>query len=335
MSNFQLVLTTIAGSNNKILKTIAAQASSHKIPFIIIGDRKSPRDFKLNGADFYSIEAQLQLDFKLSKILPENHYARKNIGYLIAIREGAEIIVETDDDNLPYESFWLPRKLKAENVRVIENSGWVNVYGFFTDKKIWPRGFPLEFVNHSKPDTNVIKIVETPIQQGLADENPDVDAVYRMTGDLPVKFEQRQPVALGKSSFSPFNSQNTTWFRKSFPLLYLPSYCSFRMTDIWRSFVASRIAQEYGWYILFHNATVYQERNEHNLLKDFEMEVPGYLNNSRIMDALLETDLCSDEQSIFENLMRSYKTLIRGKWIGEKELYLLNAWIEDLIKLGL
>ncbi len=336
MSNFTLVITSIALAENKVLQLYSSEAKRRNVSLILIGDRKSPENFSLTGAEFYAIEQQKKLPFKLAKALPENHYARKNIGYLIAIQNGAEVIVETDDDNLPYESFWQPRKLTVENARVIENKGWINIYSYFTDKKIWPRGFPLEYVNQPQAaEEDSINTIKAPIQQGLADENPDVDAVYRMTGDLPVKFEQKQPVALGRGSFSPFNSQNTTWFRQAFPLLYLPSYCSFRMTDIWRSFVASRIAQEYGWFILFHSSTVFQERNEHNLLRDFEQEIPGYLNNARIMEALLETDLCSDEQSIFENLMRLYETLVHGRWIEEKELHLLEAWIDDLIKLGL
>lgn len=84
--------------------------------------------------------------------------------------------------------------------------------------------------------------VECPIQQGLADNNPDVDAIYRLILPFPTIFRKGRKVALGNNSWSPFNSQNTTWWKKAFPLLYLPSYCSFRMTDIWRSFVAQRIA---------------------------------------------------------------------------------------------
>ncbi|MBV5271274.1 MAG: DUF288 domain-containing protein, partial [Afipia sp.] len=79
--------------------------------------------------------------------------------------------------------------------------------------------------------------------------NPDVDAIYRLTLPLPQSFREEQPVALGRNVWCPFNSQNTTWWKEAAPLLYLPSFCSFRMTDIWRSFVAQRIAWENGWHI--------------------------------------------------------------------------------------
>ena len=158
--------------------------------------------------------------------------------------------------------------------------------------------------------------INTPIIQGLADENPDVDAAYRMTQKLPVMFAKDSPVALAEGCWSPFNSQNTAWKKEAFPLLYLPSHCSFRMTDIWRSFIAQRIAWTCGWYILFHSPDVRQERNQHNLLKDFEDEISGYLNNARIRGMLEDLDLKSGKENIPENLVRCYRMMTENKQIG-------------------
>jgi hypothetical protein len=69
---------------------------------IIVGDRKTPADFDLPGADYLSVERQHDLFGELASIIPLNHYARKNLGYLYAMRQGAELIAETDDDNIPY-----------------------------------------------------------------------------------------------------------------------------------------------------------------------------------------------------------------------------------------
>ena len=155
------------------------------------------------------------------------------------------------------------------------------MFKFFSDALIWPRGFPLEHIQTSKNiEDGLEQTIVSPIHQGLADLNPDVDAVYRLVKTLPQSFSQNAPIALGEGSWSPFNSQNTTWFKDAFPLLYIPSYCSFRMCDIWRSFVALRICCANDWPVLFHAATVYQERNEHDLLRDFRDEIEGYLHNS-------------------------------------------------------
>lgn len=321
---------------NKSLRKLAQGAKANDWDFIIVGDSVSPRDFFLEGADFYDMEAQKHLELKLAPLCPERHYTRKNLGYLIAIGNGSEIIIETDDDNIPNPDFWLSRE-KITDVNSVTGSGWANIYNLFTDIKVWPRGLPLENVL-SKKDLFISREIHKtncPIQQGLADENPDVDAIFRMTQELPVNFDKKKhPFKLQKGLWCPFNSQNTTWFQEAFPLLYLPSFCTFRMTDIWRSFVAQRIAWECGWEILFHNATVYQERNEHNLLKDFEQEVPGYLLNNKIKNILESLSLKAGSENIPDNLLTCYEKLIEQSVITDsKELILLTAWLEDINKL--
>jgi hypothetical protein len=102
------------------------------------------------------------------------------------------------------------------------------------------------------------------------------------------------------------------------------------MTDIWRSFIAQRIAWECNWQLTFHDATVLQERNEHNLLADFQQEVPGYLLNNKIKNVLDETSLRSGVDHIGHNLLECYKALIKENIISRDELNLLNAWLTDL-----
>lgn len=322
-----LIVTSIS-SPNAALKMFADGCIKRNIDFIVIGDTKSPTGFKLEGCKFYSIEEQRKLNFSLARILPEKHYSRKNIGYLLAANQ--DVILESDDDNFPREEFWQPRSTLAVSDS-LQNNGWTNVYGYFSEEKVWPRGFPLEHLSLPLNDLqNPVEELFSPIQQGLADENPDVDAVYRMTMKLPIDFNRRMPIALGKNSWCPFNSQNTTWFKVAFPLLYLPSYCSFRMTDIWRSFIAQRIAWTCDWPVLFHNATVWQERNEHSLLKDFEDEVPGYLNNFNICSMLENLDLKNGESNMAENIIRCYKMLTDNNFIGKQEMPLVEAWLKDL-----
>ena len=147
---------------------------------------------------------------------------------------------------------------------------------------------------------------------------------------LPLDFDRRPGVILGAGAWCPFNSQNTTWFPEAFPLLYLPFHCSFRMTDIWRSFVAQRICWENGWNILFHAPTVYQDRNVHDLMRDFTDELPGYLNNARIRRELERLDLTSGAEALGANLLKSYEALVKLDLIGAAEIPLVEAWIGDL-----
>ena len=281
-----LVVTTIAAPN-QALRLLADGARQIGWDFIVVGDGKSPIDFELQGCRHFSVAAQLETGFSSADACPLNRYARKNIGYLLAARDGAQCIIETDDDNIPRPAFFSLRSRRC-TVPISLGAGWVNVYRWFTDANIWPRGLPLDAVH--TPNIQLTRLttdeVDCPIQQGLADGDPDVDAIYRMLLPLPQSFRTDVRVALGTNSWSPFNSQNTTWWRDAFPLLYLPAYCSFRMTDIWRSFVAQRIAWENGWSVLFHEATLLQQRNQHNLMTDFEEEISGYRHNRRIGSAL-------------------------------------------------
>jgi hypothetical protein len=328
-----LIITSIASPDNKVLNVFANECFSKNVGFIVVGDKKSPSDFKLNRCDFYGIERQRDLPFALAKSLPIQKYSRKNIGYLVAIAQGAEIIIETDDDNFPVYDFWNKRVCDVHAFPLI-NKGWVNVYRLFSKKNIWPRGFALEHINNSQFDINSKKeLLHCPIQQGLADCNPDVDAIFRLTSEISVVFDKFDNIALGSGSWCPFNSQNTTWFRKAFPLMYLPSYCSFRMTDIWRSFIAQRIAWINNWHILFHNATVYQERNEHDFMLDFKDELPGYLNNGRICRELQKLDLKPGAEYLFENMVKCYNVFIDLRLILPEERKLLYNWIEDCGKL--
>jgi len=327
-----LVVTSIHAPSAAMHK-LAAGCMEHDWDFVVAGDCKSPSDFGLEGCRFLSLATQRDSGFALATVCPERSYTRKNLGYLEAIRAGAQIIVETDDDNHPEKDFWAPRKSAVE-CRPVELDGWVNAYRYFSGDFIYPRGFPLCHARDNPPATMESSIAECPVQQGLANDDPDVDAVYRMLFPLPFRFDADvSPVLLTAGAWCPFNSQNTTFFPSAIPLLYLPAGCSFRMTDIWRSFVAQRVMQARGQGVLFHGPTVYQVRNEHDLQRDFTDELSGYLNNADIRDALLGVQLQGDE-STRVMMERCYEVLIRNGWVELGEESLLRAWLDDLDACG-
>ena len=325
------VVVTSVNPPTEAMRVLARQSRANDHRFIIVGDAKSPADFHLSGCHFLSLQEQQKSGFRLAAICPENHYARKNVGYLWAIREEASIIIDTDDDNLPIDGFFAPRQ-RVLRVKFVDAGSWINVYAYFTEAKIWPRGLPLDAIHNVWRCFGqlVVEELDCPIQQGLADGDPDVDAIYRLILPLPQSFLKDRRVALKAGSWCPFNSQNTAWWPDAFPLLYLPAYCSFRMTDIWRSLIAQRIAWENGWCVLFHEPTVRQDRNPHELLRDFADEVPGYLNNRRIAQQLDALSIQVGLDRIPDNMRLCYEQLVRMKLIGPEELELLEAWLFDL-----
>src|SRR5258708_701497 len=336
MTQRVFVVVTSIFAPSDCMVSIAQGATQHGWGFVAIGDSKSPSDLQLDGCYYYSLDRQRSMDLRFPLACPVGHYARKNIGYLAAIQSGADLIVETDDDNLPLPSFWDPRT-RIQVVPAVGNADWVNVYRYFIDAHIWPRGFPLDAVRTLPPniDTLNVETVDCPIQQGLADGNPDVDAVYRLLMPLPVTFRPGRQIALRSGSWCPFNSQNTTWWRDTFPLLYLPAYCSFRMTDIWRGLVAQRIAWANDWGVLFHGPSMRQERNSHDLMKDFRDEVPGYLGNREIAELLWHVKIRPGVDNMCDNLRSCYDSLARRGFVDPKELDLLEIWLQDIASFNL
>jgi hypothetical protein len=323
-----LIVTTISPPT-EAMHRLAEGCVRHGWDFIVAGDTKSPADFLLDGCRFLSIAAQQSGRHRLGRAAPEKSYTRKNLAYLEAIAAGAEVMVETDDDNLPLPAFWQPRE-RVQTCRPVEHDGWVNAYRYFSDDFIYPRGLPLPRARDEAPAPGAVKEAVCPVQQGLADADPDVDAVFRMLFPGEYRFHDGHgPVLLRGGAWCPFNSQNTTFFREAFPLLYLPAHCSFRMTDIWRGFIALRILTETGHGLLFHGPTVVHRRNDHNLHRDFMDEVPGYSHNDRMRDTLLGLSFPSGA-SIRRMLELCYETLIREGWIGAAEEGLLAAWCDDL-----
>ena len=132
--NISLVLTTI-NKVNKNINTLSKQSKLKKWDLLIIGDKKTPKNFKLNYGKYLNIESQLRTGLKFASICPLNSYARKNIGYLQAIKNNSDVIIETDDDNIPKKDFFKKIKLTHE-APIIKNKGWINIYEVFTKKKM-------------------------------------------------------------------------------------------------------------------------------------------------------------------------------------------------------
>ena len=325
---FTLIVTSIFPPT-PAMEAHARGATETGARIVVAGDQKGPDVYELPQTTFLSLETQREFS-ALGDALPTDTYTRKNVAYLWAIADGASVIVETDDDNAPMADFFSHRgrELLAQRVTAPR---WFNAYSAFTQSDIWPRGMPLESLTSSERfdfSERTEVSISAPVQQGLADGDPDVDAVYRMTRELPITFDQGRSIVLSAGTWCPFNSQNTTWFPEAYPLLYLPSHCSFRMTDIWRSFVAQRVAWENGWEIDFTSPNVFQHRNEHNLLADFGDEVPGYLHNDLIARTLESIDLPADD--LAGGMTRCYEAMIELGVVGKNEMDLLELWLSEV-----
>ncbi|MFZ4103049.1 MAG: STELLO glycosyltransferase family protein [Sphingobacterium thalpophilum] len=320
-----IVITSIFEPSEAVIKF--SRLNDYKL--IVVGDKKTPRHWFCENVTFLSVEQQEVLGYELSKHLPYNHYCRKMLGYLYALSQEADIIIDTDDDNIPRLDWGFP-EFTGNYPLIHENLGFVNIYELYTSQKIWPRGYPLRYVNRTKTISQE-KIsnqeVRVGIWQGLANEDPDVDAIYRLTSDQMCIFEDNGYFVLDKNTISPFNSQNTSFRKELFTLLYLPSFVTFRFTDILRGFIAQPIMWLYGFNLGFTSATVTQKRNPHDYMKDFESEIPMYLYSEKIIE-LVSASIFGN-RSIEDNLYNAYDTLNKADIVCKQEIQVLEAWLID------
>ena len=79
-------------------------------PVFIALDKKATRPKYSYSKSFISSSRKARFEFE--KICPFNTYARKNIAFLEAKKAGSDFILETDDDNQIYDTFFNILKLK-------------------------------------------------------------------------------------------------------------------------------------------------------------------------------------------------------------------------------
>jgi len=334
-SNIYSILTTINEPDERVSdwKKITHNKT------IVIGDKKTPSPWIHPSCSFISLEDQLISEFNIVKLLPENHYTRKNLGYLYAIKNGADAIIDTDDDNFPEPIEW--RKLLKSDFLIKEHTSsesvfYKNIYSYFSNSEIpfWPRGFPLNFVNSDKSIIQSEDIIKSDVNnvglwQCMVNGDPDIDAIHRLIFNNSPIFSYNDALIMGGNIFCAFNSQNTLWSDSAlFPLLYLPSTVSFRFTDILRGYIAQAVINVSSKSWGFYNATSYQERNDHNLMNDFRSEVSMYSNMEEIFQIIYQS--CKTSNSIIDNLMDCYTSLSKKDFVKDEELRILNAWIIDL-----
>lgn len=331
MTEKKFIIITSIFPPTAAVKAFAQREDWH---VVVVGDKKTPFDWSYENVTYLGAEEQVNLDFHLTKLLPWNHYCRKMVGYLYAMQQGATIIYDTDDDNEPKE-IWPKLPAFEGSYPTLSDKKFINIYRHFTDLPVWPRGFPLADVLDATPPKESEETARVGVWQFLADEDPDVDAIYRLVDNTRVTFAPDRRYVLQKGSICPFNSQNTAFRKAVFPLLYLPAFVTFRFTDILRGLVAQPLLWADGYQLGFAEATVVQARNPHDFIRDFEQEIPVYLHGPKVVDIISEalSDL-PQATSITDRLTAAYGALHDHGIVTEEEVALLAAWLADIAEVG-
>ena len=321
-----IIITTI----NKYSKTSIEEYSKHDYNIIIVGDKKTPHSSYIDKNITY-IHPDDKIFHEFSDLLPFNHYCRKNIGYLYAIHNNAELIFDTDDDNFPLNNFskW---KNTISNSKTILKPKMPNIMSLFTDIDIWARGFPLELIQKKeKIETQISTDLERDkigIIQSLAEGDPDVDAIYRLTnknysGDIV--FDQNKSFICKKNIFTQGNTQATIWVDRSiFFLLYIPCTVSFRFCDILKMYVAQKCMWEYDKLFCYISPIVKQDRNEHDFMNDFVSEYSMYKSVFNIINNVFTDIKLNGDKN---DLLVIYNELYKKNIVKKLELKIVKQWL--------
>jgi hypothetical protein len=319
-----VIITTINKPTESILKHI----KNTEYDVIIVGDNKTPDDYKNLNCIYLDIPSQKKLFPELSELLPYNHYCRKNLGYLYAIKKGYKIIYETDDDNIPYDNF--DTILQYNNIQMIteQNNVWINIFKYFTNNAyIWPRGFPLSLLKND-PNYLIQHTDKIPsIINGLVENDPDVDALFRIicNHQNSIQWDKNKCVLINNTNVCVFNTQNTFWLNPElFICLLIPCSVSFRYCDILRGIISNIILKKTNNYMMYSSPNVIQNRNEHNLISDFKSEYEMYIHNENILN-FIENDI-GNITSVKVLLFLIYNNLLVNNVISQKDIDILNKW---------
>jgi len=283
-----VIITTI----NKPTETVLKHINNPEYDVIIVGDNKTPDNYKGLHCIYLDVSAQKKLFPEFADLIPYNHYARKNIGYLYAIKKGYKVIYETDDDNIPYDNF--DTVLQYDKLQMIteKNSPWINIFKYFTNNAyIWPRGYPLSLLK-TNPNYSIQDTDKNPsIICGLVENDPDVDALFRIICNHQegIRWEKDKSILINNQNICVFNTQNTFWLNPElFIGLLIPSSVSFRYCDILRGIICNILLKHTNNYMMYTSPNVVQYRNEHNLIEDFKSEYEMYLHNEKILDFIVK-----------------------------------------------
>jgi hypothetical protein len=294
--------------------------SSRSGDLIIVGDKKSPPDYDINCE---YLDVKLQEDIYSSLSIPFNHYSRKNFGYLNAILSGYDVIYDTDDDNMPLFGDDITFNF-SEMVR--SPILMLNVYGLYTTKNIWSRGFPHSQIGQLRSVASFPTDKKPSIVYGLCDGDTDVDAIYRITNkDINIKFSG-EPLLIDNRNLIVFNSQSTFWVDpEMFVCMYLPVTVTSRFSDILRSYVTQYVLRSQNKFIGVKPTIAYQDRNAHNLYDDLQEEIFMYKTVDRLVDLLEGLTISgSPEQCLYT----IYDALFRANIVAYEELTTLKSWIK-------
>ena len=296
------IITTTINHNPESYEAYAKQGR-----LIVAGDMSTHADtegyVRDLGGIFLGVTEQHEMAPELSDIIGWKSIQRRNMALLSAIREGFDVIITVDDDNLPGADFAESHERILSGGyttdREVFNDGWINI-GDFVQPPTWQRGTPYGHPVNSQVRP-LIDRPEVVVSQSQVLGAPDCDAITRLTKDPEiVEIGPDFLVRPSTGTYLAWNSQATAYTKEFAPLAMVLPFVG-RYDDIFSTFIARRILAGYDKAIHVGRPAVRQERNPHDFTVDLEKEVYGLRTTYELND-LLDMFPVEPSATVTENL---------------------------------
>lgn len=311
------------------------RACDPDVQFFVAADRKSPRfaiDKMFDGMgepEGTLIRVEEQGRWKCSELIGWNCIQRRNIAFLEALEWGADVIYSWDDDNLclSLDHFnQIEDAFQPFNGLVASSStGWFDA-GQMLHPHAKHRGIPHDHHQHTYSPTTGAKVG---VAAGMCLGDPDIDGCTRLERGPEIHSVSelaRSGVVVAHATHTVYNSQNTAVLREFIPAWFMFPECG-RYDDMYASLVVQRVMCERGYHVHFGSPFVWQQRNEHSVIKDIRAEIDGMERIQTFADLLDRTILA--RKSVIEDTRTIYNVLALTEWFPKRAIEAGLAWLED------
>jgi hypothetical protein len=301
---FAIVMTTIFSGQSieDFCRQAEAEGVSDSLVIIVIPDRKSPQALYEKCASLVSagfnvisptlIEQQNYISrFKgLKDIIPYDSDNRRNIGFLMALEKGCEVLISLDDDNYciggksVFEDYAIVAKDRVSLTCVHSSNGWFNACDLLEidpEVELFHRGFPYNKRTEEKSISSTEEDVAIRLNEGLWLSAPDLDAISWLT--VPAAKAKRlkgESVVLGQETWAPINTQNTSLAREVIVAYYnIPmEYSIMGLTlgqygDIFSGYFCQSCIKYLKHSVRIGTPVASHRRNAHNYMQDLAKQL--------------------------------------------------------------
>lgn len=301
-------------------QSIAAAGRFDEVRLYVIPDHKTPpsvseaaaaardRGFRVICPSIAEQDAFLKRLGTPADFIPYNSDNRRNVGFLMALEAGCEVLISIDDDNfaLPGEDFVGRHHvvgIPSTDPHARSSDQWFNICSLLqcdAGDGVFARGFPYAAQRSARTVTMDDSAAPIPVAMnaGLWLDEPDVDAVYRLCRRPKITGFAGQNVILGPDVWSPINTQNTSLTRGA-ALTYYYVRMGFhlqglkidRFGDILSGYLTQKVIKHMRHGIRVGSPVLDHRRTPHNLFKDLYHELAGIVLIEEFVPWLQEVKL--------------------------------------------